>query len=278
MVNEIGFCAEHGPAQNPRPVSRGVKLQSGFVGIDSLYLVVEYPHKDVFEYWSEKIDDIHDVRLNDGIPHENMVIRRGLIGYKLSVWFEDARLLITDRVEENLIGTPSEGQGMGVMLQIGPKWLRRYGDKSQQHLLLNVLGQLHLYGLQEPEKYPIRLNRIDIAVDVIGLRVADFSTDEWRRQWVGFASKMNFHTASRSRDLQGLSIGSSEGQFVSKSMTKKQKPNKEERQDSGGQFGALMKMTKLSAWRGLNGLSKHTRRISQKSNTWPILRKKRFTN
>lgn len=66
-------------------------------------------------------------------------------------------------------------------------------------------------GLKEPERYPIRLNRVDINIDVLGLKVSDFSTDEWRQGWVGFAKKMHFHTAARTRDLQGLSIGSSEG-------------------------------------------------------------------
>ena len=44
---------------------------------------------------------------------------------------------MTDRVEEMLIGGPSEGQGMGVMLQLGPKWIRQYGENIEE-LVMNV--------------------------------------------------------------------------------------------------------------------------------------------
>ncbi len=196
---------------NPRSVSRGLKLQDVFIAIDSLYVVVEYPHKDLFLKWVSRVGDLNDIRLYDGIAHDDFVIRRGLIGYKLSIWQEDARLLLTDRVDESLVGTVHEGHGMGVMLQLGPKWLRRYGDQGTMYLMLNILAQLHLMGVKEPEKYPIRLNRVDVNIDAFGLKVSDFSTDEWRKGWVGFAKKMTFHTAARTRDLQGLSIGSSEG-------------------------------------------------------------------
>ncbi|MCA9932963.1 MAG: hypothetical protein KC415_03520 [Anaerolineales bacterium] len=207
MVSSVGIAE----SQAPRPVSRGLKLQKVFIGIDSLYVVVEYPDRDVFNDWAAGVEDFHDVRLNEGIPYKDKVLRRGLVGYKLSVWDGDARLLITDRVNGALVGTAAEGQGMGLMLQLGPKWLRQYGDKSIKELVLNIYGQLALFGLPHPEKYPIRLNRLDIAIDIPHLAVANFSTDEWRVQWVGHASKMNFHTASRSRDLQGFSIGSSKG-------------------------------------------------------------------
>lgn len=125
---------------NPRSVSRGFNLQDAFIGIDSLYVVVEYPHKDLFLKWASHVKDLNDIRLYDGIAHDDFVLRRGLVGYKLSVWYEDARLLLTDRVDESLVGTMHEGHGMGAMLQLGPKWLRCYGDQGSTYLMLNILG------------------------------------------------------------------------------------------------------------------------------------------
>jgi hypothetical protein len=124
MTTEYAPGAGDESAPKPQTVARGLKLQVGFLGLDSLYLVLEYPHADVFQKWASAINnDINDVRLNDGVAYDDMVIRRGGLGYKLSVWDGDARLFLTNRVEEKLAGTSAEGQGMGVMLQLGPKWL-----------------------------------------------------------------------------------------------------------------------------------------------------------
>lgn len=98
------------------------------------------------------------------------------------------------------------------MLQVGPKWLRKYGDiVTPQALQKHVLAQLKLFNVTEPERYPTRLNRLDIALDVVGLRVADLSIDEWRQGWVGFARKKSFYDSSATGQLEGFAIGSSEG-------------------------------------------------------------------
>ncbi len=194
-----------------RPVSRDVKLQSVFLGLDSLYIVLEYPHSNVFDFWSTHITDFHDPRLYEGIPFEDFLIRRGGLGYKLSVWDGDARLYLTDRVGDNLKGSDSDGQGMGVMLQLGPKWLHLFGDiLSARRLQNNIFAQLIAFGVQSPENFPVRLNRIDIALDVLGLRVIDQKIDEWRDQWVGRAQQKHFYD-SRSGKLEGFAVGSSSG-------------------------------------------------------------------
>ena len=123
-VSQVGAQADLAP----RPVSRGAVLQNGFLGLDSLYVVLEYPAADVFQFWRSFIGDLDNARLHGGIVVDDFVVRRGANGYKLSVWDGDARLFLTDRVESLLAGTDAEGQGMGVMLQLGPKWLRENGD------------------------------------------------------------------------------------------------------------------------------------------------------
>lgn len=212
MLDDPVSRAELEPAQDPRSVSRGSKLQLGFLGLDSLYLVMEYPHADVFNNWSVVVSDFTDARLHEGIPFGDMVVRRGGLGYKLSVWDGDTRLYITDRVTDALCNTAHEGQGMGLMLQLSPKWLRQFGDiLSERTFSRNILAQFALFGVHEPEKYPVRLNRMDITADVIGLDVAGFSVDDWNRRWVGYAMKKDFHFSALTGQLEGLSIGSSEG-------------------------------------------------------------------
>ncbi len=198
--------------ENPRPVSRGSNIQLGFLGIDSMYVVLEYPHTDIFLWWFSLVPKINDSRLYSGIPYEDFLIKIGGNGYKISVWDGDARLFLTDRVNDQLRHSTSAGQGMGVMLQVGPKWLRRFGDIAiPQKLIGNVFAQLKRFGIEEPLRYPARLNRIDINLDVLGLNVADFSIDEWRNNWVGHARQKNFHDSSLTGQLEGFSIGSSEG-------------------------------------------------------------------
>jgi hypothetical protein len=213
MTTEYQPGAEEGSAPKPRPVARGLELQVGFLGLDSLYLVLEYPHADVFQKWASAINnDVNDVRLNEGIPHDDMVIRRGGLGYKLSVWDGDARLFITNRVEEKLIGTSAEGQGMGVMLQLGPKWLRQFGEAFAPNIMKgNILGQFILFGIKDPETYQIRINRMDITLDVLGLAIGTFSLDEWMNHWIGYATQKHFHVSSQTGRLEGLSIGTSGG-------------------------------------------------------------------
>ena len=124
-----GSFAGDTPAASPPTVSRGMKQHRvGYLGLDSVYVILEYPHDDVFKRWNKYVDDEKHPKLKKGIPCEHVVLRNGGLGYSLSVWDEDARLYMTDRVEDNLKGTPLEGQGMGLMLQLGPKWLVRFGD------------------------------------------------------------------------------------------------------------------------------------------------------
>ena len=194
----------------PGYVTQGLKLQTGFLGVDSLYLVLEYPSVDVYENWLQAIGSLDNSELFKGIVVDDFVVRRGLLGYKLSVWDGDARLLLTDRVDEAIQGTPLEGQGLGMMLQLGPKWLRVYGDVlSPDRFREYIYAQLVIFGVPEPIEYPCRINRLDIALDVIGLEVASLSVDEWNEQWVGYAAPNSTFYSSRTRMLETINIGKS---------------------------------------------------------------------
>jgi hypothetical protein len=72
-----------------------------------------------------------------------------------------------------------------------------------------VREQLIAFGLADLS-CPIRLNRLDVTVDIVGCDVAAFSVDEWLYGWVGYASQKQFFVSSRGR-LETISIGSSEG-------------------------------------------------------------------
>lgn len=212
MDNDFASVADSQPAIDPHSVSRGSKIHLSALGIDSLYLVVEYPHSDVFDWWSSSIKDFQDPKLHEGIPFDDMVIRVGGNGYKLSVWDGNTRLYITNRVNDNLKDTQRANQGMGVMLQLSPQWLWHYGDiLDPQGLREAIYAQLRLFGVGQPEAYPIRLNRLDVAVDVLGLHLSDFSLDEWIHGWTGYAKIKSNHFSSITGQLEGLTIGSSEG-------------------------------------------------------------------
>jgi hypothetical protein len=101
---------------------------------------------------------------------------------------------------------------MGLLLQLGTQWLRLNADfTSYETLSASVFALLRDFKLTEPEKYPMRINRLDVALDVVGLAVDDMSIDEWRHGWVGRASGKYFYDDSTTGLLSGFAIGSSKG-------------------------------------------------------------------
>lgn len=194
-------------SHTPPTVSRGVSLQLAYLGLDSLYLVVEYPSEDVFKFWASEIAyDLDNPDLFQGVPYGDFLIRRGALGYSLSAWDGDARLFLTDRVSDN------GGRGMGLMLQLGPKWLTQFGDiVAPNGFRQNIEAQLRYFHVKDPLDYPVRINRLDLNADLLGLRIADFSIDDWRDQWVGYSKLSNVFFSRRTGVLEGLSVGSSTG-------------------------------------------------------------------
>ena len=70
---------------------------------------------------------------------------------------------------------------MGLMLQLGPQWLAKYGDLADfRQFQENIHAQFSMYGVRREPTYPIRINRIDFALDILALPFAEFSTDVWR--------------------------------------------------------------------------------------------------
>jgi hypothetical protein len=82
---------------------------------------------------------------------------------------------------------------------------------SYETLSKCIFDLLRNFHVPSPEKYPIRINRIDVALDIVGLGVADFSVDEWRQGWIGRASGKHFYDDASTGELSGLAIGSSKG-------------------------------------------------------------------
>ncbi len=103
------------------------------------------------------------------------LIKTGSSGYKISVWYQDARIYLTEEVDEKR----GEGRGMGIWVQLGPKFLIQNGPnlKAAVNALLEAIG---VFG-----EYETRITRIDIAMDLFGERMQEQSLDYWRKNWVG---------------------------------------------------------------------------------------------
>lgn len=198
--------------EDPRCVSRGADLQIGFMGLDSLYLLIEYPHLDLYHQWASLVREASSSQLRKGVPYAGYLIRNGAHGYRLSVWQGDARLYITDRVTEMLENTAQDGQGMGALLQLGPMALRQSGEIFEdKHLRESIIGHFANFGVRYADVFPIRINRADLTCDVIGLNLADIAIDDWRHQWVGAAKPRAVYFASSNGMVEGFTVGSSSG-------------------------------------------------------------------
>ena len=90
-------------------------------------------------------------------------------------------------------------------------WLRQHGDEGADKLVAAIYKQLRAFGLQDPENYPLRLNRIDATADVVGLPIKEFSADFWQRSWVGRARSKSFHVDPKTGCFSGLTVGTSDG-------------------------------------------------------------------
>ena len=212
MVASIVLPAGFGGSEGTHSVVRVPNIHPVHLGLDSLYIVLEYPSKDVYQTWFREVAHLDKEQLRAGVPVGEFLVRFGGNGYPISIWDGDARLFLTDRVNEELVGTPFEGRGQGMMLQLGPKWLASYGTVTNaQKLIENIFAQFVWFGVEAPANYSARLNRLDIALDVHDLAIKDFSIDQWRHGWVSMAQSRKFYDAPRTGELEGFSIGSAKG-------------------------------------------------------------------
>jgi len=170
------------------------------VSVDTLYLNVRYPREDVFQRWYPVIKDMEPRRLKSGIPSGDFVVKGGVGGYKVSVWSHDIRAFMTDQVDENI----GDGLGMGTWIQIGPKFLLDHPPGYElREAVRDFLQQIGVRG-----DWPIRITRIDVAIDLLGMDMDDQDIQLWREGWVGRSGVSSIYINPRTGMLETINIGS----------------------------------------------------------------------
>jgi len=170
----------------------------GIIHLDALYLNVKYPYLDVFKKWHHCIEGIEYRKLKEGIASGDFVIKNGSSCYKFSLWQHDARVFLTDQVDEKV----GEGNGSGVWVQLGPKFITQH----IYHLQNAVSELLKTVGITG--SYPIKINRLDLAIDLFRVAMKDQNLALWQDGWVGRSKVSDFHFNSRTGQLETIYIGS----------------------------------------------------------------------
>jgi hypothetical protein len=173
-------------------------LMEGTIHIDTMHLVVMYPYLDVFQNWYKYAVGVDHRKLREGIVVGDFVVRGGAGVYKISVWQNDARAFLTDQVDEKI----GEGKGAGIWLQLGPKFLIQHAHELHKaiHELLTALGVR--------ENYPIRITRVDVALDLFGVEIKEQLLTDCQVGWVGRSKVSGAHFNSRTGKLETIEIGS----------------------------------------------------------------------
>lgn len=170
----------------------------GLVHLDTLYLIVKYPAMDVFREWYRHAENVDYRKLKEGIQHGDFVVKGGASCYKVSVWQHDARVFLTDQVDEKV----GEGNGSGIWVQLGPRFL----IENITHLQTSVKELLTAVGVVGD--YPTKINRLDIALDLFGVDLKEQSLTQWQEGWVGRSKVSGFFLNSRTSALETINIGS----------------------------------------------------------------------
>lgn len=169
----------------------------GFILVDTLYLNVKYPKRDVFDRFYSKVEHVNYRNLKSGVPVDQFVVRTGGSGYKISIWQNDARLFLTDQVDD-VLGNES---GMGIWVQLGPKYLIDNFSHIQSAVKL-LLENAGIFG-----DYPISITRIDIAVDLIDESLQNQNTEFWRQNWVGRSNVSSIFFSTNGKAIETINIG-----------------------------------------------------------------------
>jgi len=164
-----------------------------------MYLWVDYPKRDVFDYWYQFVKDRDSRLVKQGIAVKDYVVKGGACGYRVSVWQHDARVFLTDQVDEKC----GEGQGMGAWVQLGPKFLLANNKNLYDAVRELLIG----IGITK-DIYQISITRIDLAVDLLGVSMQDQNIQFWSDGWVGRSKLSTIHKNSRTGNLETLYIGS----------------------------------------------------------------------
>lgn len=168
------------------------------ITVDTIYLSVRYPFADVFRKWYQHAEGVYHRKLNEGIVVGDFVIRGGAAGYKISIWQHDARVFLTEEVDEKL----GKGRGMGIWVQLGPKFILQH----MTHLHTAVNDFLAAVGVSG--SYPIRITRLDVAIDLLGVSMREQNINHWFDGWVGRSKVSKVERNSRTGDLETLYVGS----------------------------------------------------------------------
>ncbi|MCD4751633.1 MAG: replication initiation factor domain-containing protein [Anaerolineaceae bacterium] len=167
-----------------------------FIHVDTIYINVKYPSRDIYSRWARHVIGVDHRTLKLGINYAKVVIRTGGSGYKLSVWRGDIRAFLTPDTDDNR----GIGKGMGIWVQLGPKFILANAGNIQK----GVLEFLDLIGVVG--EYEISITRLDLAVDVLGLDTRTLKHEEFLLGWVGRSQLRNTHTEEC--EVTGLEIGS----------------------------------------------------------------------
>lgn len=169
----------------------------GIIHLDTLYLIVKYPYQDVFKKFYHLIEGVDYRILKEGIAFGDFVVKNGASCYKVSVWQHDARVFLTDQVDEKL----GEGKGSGIWVQLGPKFLIHNFGRLQT-AVNELLAAVGVSGA-----YPIKVNRLDVALDLFGVSMQDQDLNLWRDGWVGRSKVSSNFFNSRTGALETINIG-----------------------------------------------------------------------
>ena len=173
-------------------------MKKGVVLLDTLCLNVRYPHSDIFNRWYRFAKDVDRHVLKRGIDLGDFVLRTGGDGYKFSLWQHDARFYLTDETDDKR----GEGNGMGIRIQLGPKFLIQHINE----LVPVILDLLLDIGIKK--EWPIHITRLDLAVDMFGIAMVNQSLKDWQENWVGRSKVSGVHFNSRTGALETINIGS----------------------------------------------------------------------
>lgn len=171
---------------------------NNFIYLDTLYLNVKYPKLDVFLKWYPLVEGVDYRKLKEGISAGEFVLKGGASLYKFSVCQHDARVFLTDRVDE-VVG---EKNGSGIWIQLGPKFLIHH-ITDLHTAIKNLLKEIGVQG-----EYPISITRLDLAMDLTGVSIRFLNLNEFQNGWVGRSKVSAVHFNSRTGVLETINIGS----------------------------------------------------------------------
>jgi hypothetical protein len=174
------------------------KQMDNFIYVDTLYLNIKYPKLDVYQRWLPLVEGVEFQKLKAGIIAGDFVIKGGASLYKFSVCQHDARVFLTERVDEKV----GEKKGAGIWVQLGPKFLIHH-ITDLHTAIKKLLEEIGVKG-----DYPINITRLDLAMDLTGFSIQTIKKEELQDGWVGRSKVSSIFFNSRTGLVETINIGS----------------------------------------------------------------------